>query len=511
MPRDISVISPVSGATLKIFPTPASDEITVIMAQARDAAEPWAAVPVPARARLCRQLVRIIARDADTIAAAVTACTGKTPVEALATDIYPCLEIMRYSLRRAPRVLQARAARLPLMFGPGTGYVEYRPYGVVLVIAPWNLPFQLSLVPVASAVLAGNAVILKPSEYTLTIGELVAQLFARAGFPAHLVQSVSGDGETGARLIAERPNKIFFTGSSGTGKKVMAAAAVGAIPVDLELGGKDPMIVCADADLERAAHAAVYGAFSNAGQVCVSVERLYVHETVHDAFIARLEEKAAALRVGSGFDDDIGAVTTAPQREIIRAHVEDAVRRGARLHGKLRTEGPYIHPVILSNVTHAMLVMREETFGPVLPVMRFSTEDEAVRLANDSPYGLNASVWTRDLARGRQIARRIQAGNCAVNTVLTNIGNPMLPFGGVKGSGFGRYHADEGLYAFCQPVSITVSARRSPRDINWFPYSRDLYEGLKTFLQVRYAGHGLWAAARRLVAALPRLRKIRRR
>lgn len=481
------------------------------MARARAAAEPWAAVPVPARARLCRQLVRLIAQDVDAITDTVTACTGKTPAEALTTDIYPCLDILQHALRRAPRLLKTRAARLPLMYGPGAGFVEYRPYGTVLVIAPWNLPFQLALVPTASAVLAGNAVILKPSEYTLTVGALIADLFARAGFPAHLVQAVGGDGATGAQLIESRPEKIFFTGSLLTGKKVMAAAAAGAIPVDLELGGKDPMIVCADADLERAANAAVYGAFSNAGQVCVSVERLYVDARVHDAFLALLEKKTAALRVGGGFDDDVGAVTTAPQREIIRAHVEDAVRRGAHLHGSLRGEGPYLHPVILSDVTHAMLVMREETFGPVLPVMRFATEDEAVRLANDSPYGLNASVWTRDRARGRQIARRIQAGSCAVNTVLTNIGNPALPFGGVKGSGFGRYHADEGLYTFCQPVSITVSARRSARDINWFPYSRDLYEGLKTFMQIRYAGEGVWAAARRIICALPRLRKIGRR
>jgi acyl-CoA reductase-like NAD-dependent aldehyde dehydrogenase len=311
---------------------------------------------------------------------------------------------------------------------------------------------------------------------------------------------VLGGPEVGQALVAARPDTIFFTGSVATGRRVMAAAAEHLIPVTLELGGKDPMIVFADATFERAVAGAAYGAFTNAGQTCVAIERAYVEEPIYESFVDAVTEAAGRLRVGS--EGDVGPIINPAQCTTIDAHVDDALERGARLTTERRREGSFYHPMVLRDVDHSMSVMTEETFGPVLPVMPFATEREAIELANDSCYGLNASVWTVDIDRARRVATSLVTGNCAINDVLTNIANPHMPFGGEKHSGMGRYHGPEGLRAFSRQKSVMVYAGRRAREINWFPYTPVGLRGLKAMIRALYEDKPVLGKARGMLGEL---------
>ncbi|OVE76571.1 hypothetical protein BVX98_05570 [bacterium F11] len=399
------------------------------------------------------------------------------------------------------------AKKTSLSFPKSRSLVEYHPLGTVLVVSPWNFPFQLSLVPICTALLAGNVVLLKASETTLAIGELIQSLLAQAGLPENVFTALPGDGKIGQKMIEEKPDLIFVTGSSATGQKIMEQASKNLIPVHLELGGKDPMLVFEDTPFERAVNAAVYGAFANAGQICVSVERLYVHENIEDKFTKAILHKTSQVRMGLSNDSDVGMMTTKRQVDVIKKQIEDAEKKGAVLLTPLRFEGNWVSPIVINKVTHDMLLMREETFGPVLPIMSFSSEEEAIKLANDSPFGLNASVWTKDLKKGRRIASQIQAGNCAVNDVVKNIGNPHLPFGGIKRSGFGRYHGKEGLRAFSRSMSIMINKGTAKRELNWFPYSSKLYKDLKIYLQFSYLKKNSLAALRNIWGTMKAYRK----
>ncbi|MBK8576045.1 MAG: aldehyde dehydrogenase family protein [Elusimicrobia bacterium] len=445
----------------------------------------WAQTTFKERADCLGRLRNLIIEEMDAIAGGLTSVTGKTPVEAVMTEIIPTVENLRYLEKNAAKFLSPEKRPTPFSYRHSSSHVERHPWGWVLILSPWNFPFQLSLVPMATALAAGNAVVLKPSELSTEVGKMIVSLFYRAGFPKEVVALAPGDGLVGQRLIDAKPDLIFLTGGTETGKKVMAAAAAHLIPVILELGGKDPMIVFDDAPFDRAVEAAVYGAFANAGQVCVSVERLYVQEGLR-----RLRGRAGGadqrLRVGQSMDDDMGPLTNPRQADIVNRHIDDALSKGARLATARWSKGPLLSPVVMTQTNHAMAVMTEETFGPVLPVMSFRTEEEAVALANDSRFGLNASVWTRDLDRGRRVAARLAVGNCAVNDVLKNIGNPHLPFGGIKHSGFGRSHGPEGLRAFTYEKSVMVNQGTARRELNWFPYSRAVYENLRVYLHMSF-------------------------
>jgi acyl-CoA reductase-like NAD-dependent aldehyde dehydrogenase len=492
----IEIRSPVTSKIIKTYPEAQDSDIVSCMQLARQAFPQWRDTPLGERLRRLRNLREIIAGSLEQIISSVAEVTGKVPLEILSSDIYSSLEILRYYELHSEKILKTRAAPTPAVFRHASSYVQYDPAGVALIISPWNYPLYLALAPMAAALAAGNTVVLKPSEVTLSVGELIGSLCGQAGFPQGVVQVVYGTGAAGAKLIGAGPDRIFFTGSAATGRKVMEAAAGELIPLVLELGAKDPMIVFEDAHFERAVRGAVYGAFSNSGQICVSVERLYVQRPIYDRFLEALEKEAAKVRVGSGMDADVGPLIFSPQARIIDDHIDDALRRGARLLGKRERRGFFYSPVLLADVNHTMKIMKEETFGPVLPVMPFTTEDEAVCLANDSVYGLNASVWTGDLEKGRRVAGRLDTGNCAINDVVKNIGNPYLPFGGVKHSGFGRYHAADGLLAFCNSKSVTVNTGKTDREINWFPYRPALYTSLKYFLQSAYGRAGIGARLR---------------
>jgi len=451
----------------------------------------WRQSSFPERVQYLRKMCGLIVTHLDQLIDIICADTGKVPVEAVTADLLTVVDYLKHVEKHGVKALRPKKVPTPMALFGRRSYVEYQPRGVVLVISPWNYPFQLSLIPLIAAVFAGNSVILKPSEVTPKVGAAIKRLCELCDFPPGVVQVALGGKDLGAELVQGRPDYIFFTGSVQTGKIIQQEAAKRLIPTTLELGGKDPMIVCADANLKRAAKGAVWGAFTNLGQVCMSVERLYVEQSVYDEFVGELVSEVSRLTQGAGADCDLGAMTWLGQVEVVKEHVNDALARGAKLITGLPPEqwdfsrGLFIPPMVLVNVTPEMKIMREETFGPVLPVMPFDEIDEAIRLANDSSFGLNASVWSRDLKKAHRIARELVSGNVVINDVIISVANPYLPFGGVKESGIGRYHGEIGLQAFCHERAVVVSRGRRKSELNWYPY-RGKLELFKKMVRLLY-------------------------
>lgn len=409
------------------------------------------------------------------------------------------LETMRYYESRAARILRSRKVGKPAFFFSGARFeTHYEPHGVALIFGPSNYPFQLSMVPAVTALAAGNAVVLKCSERTPETAALIARLFAAAGLPAGLVQVLHHGPEQSGALIDARPDIIFFTGSSHHGQMVAERAAKQLIPVILELGGKDASLVFADCHLERAVEGIAYGAFSNAGRVCVGVKRAYVEISIYDEFMAKLKQRTANLRVATGPDADLSPIAEEAV-PVLRARVEDALARGATLQFPRDRSAVGREPVLLTGVPTDARLLTEEYFGPVLCIAPFSDEAEAIELANESAFALSSSVWTRNRARARRVAMRLSAGSCAVNDVIRVIANPYAAFGGNRISGYGRYHGPEGLRAFSKVKTIMVADDRRAREINWFPFTSRTRQQLATLLQFRHASSGLAARLGRLL------------
>ncbi|MDX2168331.1 MAG: aldehyde dehydrogenase family protein, partial [Deltaproteobacteria bacterium] len=350
------------------------------------------------------------------------------------------------------------------------------------------------IVPIACALAAGNTVVYKPSEHTPLSG-LVEDLLAEAQLPPNWVQVVYGDGAVGAALVAEQPDKIFFTGSTRTGKRIMAQAAEHLIPVELELGGKDAMIVFADANLTRAAAGAAWGGLTTTGQSCTSVERIYVERPVYDAFRDELVRQVQRLvqRVDSDGDADLGAMTTDFQVQIVAEQVAAAKAQGAAFLTGAEWDGQsrLIPPMVVDRVSDDMAIAREETFGPLLPLLPFDREDEVVARANDSIYGLTASVWSKDLARAKRVARALTVGGVSINNVMATEANPALPFGGVKQSGFGRYKGTHGLHAFCNVKSVLIDKDSAKIEANWYPYTTEKYRLFNNLIDALFGTTGV--------------------
>jgi acyl-CoA reductase-like NAD-dependent aldehyde dehydrogenase len=488
---ELNVISALNGQVLQTYSTSTPEQIANCMAQARLAAGLWAAMPIQQRLRHLATLRSLLVQQMDTITDLLVTVTGKVKTEALLGELYPVLELLRYYEQHAAAILAPRsAATSPFAFPDAKASIERRPFGVVAVISPWNFPLQLTLNPMITALVTGNAVVFKTSELSVPVGDFIVSLCQQAGFPANLVQQVIGAGDVGASLLDNHPDLVFMTGGLQAGRAIMAKAAQYPIPVILELGGNDAMVVLEDANLKRVVKAAMYGAFSNSGQVCVSVERLYVQQSCYDSVVHALCQAVANISVGHGDQGDIGALSHLPQFETVKAHYDDAIAKGAKASNALELHGRYVRPVVLWNVNHQMRVMQEETFGALLPVMPFTHDAEAIALANESEFGLNASVWSQDIARAEHIARQLQVGNWAVNDVIKNIGHAGLPFGGVKRSGFGRYHGAEGLRQFTYTVSGLTSYSQLEDEPNWFPYSTQRYQEMRGFIDCLF-GQGL--------------------
>jgi len=475
-----AVVDPAGGATFAEVTLLDAQQAADAVAAAGQAFSAWAGLGFAGRGRLLLRLGQAIVDERDAIAALIAREQGKPEAEAHLVEIVPALAALKHLALGAEDALREEPveSELPL-FVHKEARLMHVPIGVVLVITPWNYPFSIALSGVATALAAGNTVVLKPAPATTLIGLRVGELCRKAGIPDGVVNVVAADDAVAAALVEDpRVGKIVFTGSVATGRKVMAAAARNLTPVVLELGGKDAAVVCRDADLDRAARGIVWGAFVNAGQTCASVERVYVEEPVAEAFVARVVDETRRLRVGDprSPDTDVGPLTLERQRRLVEEHVQDAVARGAKvLVGGARTEGPgwFYPPTVLVDVDHRMRVMREETFGPVLPIMRVASVEEAVALANDSEYGLTASGWTRDAGTARRLQRELLAGAVTINDHVTSFGEPTAPWGGFKHSGIGRTHGRAGLREMVQVkyVSRDTSGRA---DLWWFPYDGEM-------------------------------------
>jgi acyl-CoA reductase-like NAD-dependent aldehyde dehydrogenase len=473
----ISVENPATGEVIATVPVQSPDELDAMAQRARTAQPGWEAIGFDERGRVLRRAQKWMLDHAERILDVVVSESGKTHEDAQLADFGYTVSALGFWAKEAPKYLADE--RVPSWNNPVAAgkklIIRYAPFGLVGVIGPWNYPIANSFGDCIPALAAGNSVILKPSEVTPLSSLLMATMMKECGLPDGVFQVATGDGATGAAMI-ERVDCVMFTGSNRTGKAVMKAAAEALIPCYLELGGKDPMIVCADANLDRAANAAAFYSMNNAGQVCISVERAYVEAPVYDEFVEKVSENVRRLRQGApaGIGTvDVGAVTFPPQLEIVEEHVRDAVEKGARvLVGGHARSGPgrFYEPTVLVDVDHSMKIMREETFGPTLPIMRISDAEEGIRLANDSDYGLQASVWTGDVDRGQALARRIQAGVVCINDAQVNYTALNLPMGGWKASGLGTRHGANGIRKYTKVQSLLVTRRALKREPFMFPY-----------------------------------------
>ncbi|MDN3578635.1 aldehyde dehydrogenase family protein [Chitinimonas viridis] len=478
-------------------------EVAAVFDRARAAQTTIAALGLPQRLALLDRLGQVVLRRREEIIARVSQETGKCASDALLGEIFAVIDNLEYLRRHAAAVLADRKMPTPLAMLGKQSRVWYEPLGTILVIAPWNYPFYQAIVPISIAFAAGNAVVHKPSEYTPLAG-LVESILAEAGFAPDWAQVVYGNGQIGSACLAQAPDKLFFTGSIATGKRVMAQAAELLVPVELELGGKDPMLVFADANLERAVAGAMWGAFTNTGQSCTSIERCYVARPLHERFVARLVEQTSKLTLGTGPDHDIGSMTTPMQIAIVREHLADALAKGAMQHTGLDWDGvsPAIPPIVLTQVNHEMRVMQEESFGPFLPVMAFDGEAEAVRLANQTIYGLSACVWGDDKAQLERVARQLKVGNVSINNHMITEGNHALPFGGTKQSGIGRFKGEDGLRGFCNTKAVMVDGNSAKIEANWYPFTTAKYQALDK-MTVASRMRGLVGIIRFAMAGLP--------
>ena len=457
-----------------------ADDVVVSVQYARAAQPAWAALSYHERAAYVLRARELVLAQTDEIANLISRETGKPPMEAISMEIVPTLDLMNYFARNTEALLKRQKIDIGQYGVLGrSSYIFYKPLGVVGIISPWNFPWATPLDEIVMALMAGNAVVVKPSELTPLTALKIGEIFKQVGLPKGVLEIVTGDGSTGAAVVEAGVDKIMFTGSVATGKRVAEAAARRLTPVVLELGGKDPMIVLDDAKLENAARAAIWGAFCNSGQACASIERCYVHESIAQQFIDLVVKETRALRQGQPTVEgvDVGAMTNERQLQIVERHVSDAVKKGARVQtGGSRVKdgkGWFHEPTVVTNVDHSMELMTEETFGPVLPIMTFKTDDDAVRLANDSIYGLTAAVFTSDIRRGRALAERIDAGTVMINEVVYTHAVAQTPWGGVKQSGYGRTHGRLGLLEMVTPQHIHANAFPAVPDVWWFRYTKE--------------------------------------
>ncbi len=484
----IPFINPANNEQFGEVPMATQQQVADARREMEAASKIWAVKPVKERVRLLRQLQKLIIDQADEITAVMNKDNGKSRQDAL-TEVFVTVDLMNQYLKHAPHWLRRRRVSSGLQFFKRC-YVEPKPHGVVSVIGPWNFPFVLMLPPIMSALLAGNTVLAKPSEVTGATGVLLEELFSQVPELAPFVRFLHGNGRVGAGIVASNPDLIYLTGSVETGKKIMQAAAENLTPVIFELGSKDPMIVLEDADIESAAKWGVWGAFFNTGQACISVERVYVVEPVYDQFVQAVLAETEKVKVGysPAIDNplDVGPITFQRQFDIIDDHMQDALDKGAQVAIGGQKDGMFMEPTVVLNVDHGMKLMREETFGPIMPIMKVESEAHAIQLANDSDMGLGASVWSQDIKRAERVAHQIETGSVNINDTITHFVIPNLPFGGVKQSGNGRAHGEEDLLQFTNSHAYAVGNSPSPYDIATILRTPGTYETNKAIMKVAF-------------------------
>lgn len=498
MSRSDETIStrPATEAALGRVPVHSVDDLHRRLAHANAAQPAWAALPVKQRVAAMLRVRDYLVAHADELAGTISRENGKTRTDALATEVMPAAFAVTYYARNAKRFLKPRRLRgSSLLLANKVSWLRGVPWGVVGIISPWNYPFGIPFSEVVMALLAGNAVILKVASQTPLVGLALEKCLQAGGLPEGVFTLLNMPGPViGKAMLEAGIDKLFFTGSVTAGKWLMAEAAETLTPLCLELGGNDPMLVCPDADLHRAANGAVWAGLSNCGQSCAGVERVYVHAEVYDEFLGLLAERVEALRIGVDTEAnvDLGAMTTKAQVETVRSHIEDALAKGAKVYAQskvpLPSPGNFLSATVLTEVNHSMRVMREETFGPVLAVMKVDDMDQAVALANDSNLGLTASVWSRNRRAAVQLASRLQAGVLMINDHLMSHGLPETPWGGFKQSGIGRTHGELGFAEMTQSQCLVDD--RLPwlkKNLWWYPNGPEVYAALHGMLDFQFA------------------------
>ncbi len=488
--------NPVTGEILGYSALTPVGEIKNIVARARLAQESWARISLRQRKIYLKRVLRYLADHAAEIAEVISKDNGKVRIDALAAEVLPAAMSISYYLRKARKFLKTtKCGTGNLMLANKRSRIRRAPFGVIGIISPWNYPFAIPFSEVVMALLAGNSVVLKTASETQMVGRKLEECFLAARLPEGIFNYVNLPGKVaGDALLEAGVDKIFFTGSVAVGKYLMNKASATLTPLVLELGGNDPMIVCEDADLERAAGGAVWAGLSNAGQSCAGVERIYVDEKVYEPFLNILKTKVEALRIGldSNHESDIGAMTTQRQIDTVNKHIADALEKGATIFAQSKTPEDinlhnFLPATVLTNVNHEMLVMKDETFGPVLGVMPFKTIAEAVELANDSYLGLTASVWSRKRRKAIAIGRQIKAGALTINDHLMSHGLAETPWGGFKQSGIGRTHGKLGFDEMTQPqVIVNDILPFAKKNMWWPPYSQTIFQGLSGLVTFLY-------------------------
>jgi acyl-CoA reductase-like NAD-dependent aldehyde dehydrogenase len=505
--------SPSTGQKVGSVETITPSKVQKIVDEVAEVQPFWAALSFDDRARYFRRAADVLLSEIDEIAELLSNEQGKPRVESYTMELLPTVDALRWIADAGPEILADEKQSMPQVFlKTKKAHLSYEPIGVVGVIAPWNYPWSIPFGEVAIALMCGNGVVLKPASLTPLLGEKIREVFEKAGFPEGLIRVVHGGGRIGDALTKSSAGKIFFTGSVEVGYKVGQVAAKQMKGCVLELGGKDPMIVCPDADLANAISGCVWGGFANAGQTCSGIERVYVHKDVADEFIAGVVRETERLQVGDPLDWDveIGPMVSEDQADIVVELVDDAVKSGAKLHtggelkpaelkklgGGKKLKGRFIAPVVLTGVTHEMRIMKEEVFGPVVPIVVVDSEEEAIRLANDSEFGLGSSIWTKDRKKGERMAKQIEAGMVWINDHSFSHGACQCAWGGVKDSGLGRSHSKFGFYE-CVNIKQVAYEPGYTRDFWWQPYDETLGKAVQASAKLLYSRDGGRLAALR--------------
>jgi acyl-CoA reductase-like NAD-dependent aldehyde dehydrogenase len=501
-PDQLESFNPATGERLGGVPITPPEEVQAVVDAVAKVQPFWAQLRLEDRGRYLERAAQVLIDESDEIRDLIVREQGKPRNEAFAMEVLPTIDALSWIARAGQQILADEKIPMPQVFlKTKSSAFTYEPLGVMGIISPWNYPWSIPFGEVALALMAGNGVVLKPASLTPLIGERIGRVFERAGFPEGLVRVIHGPG-TGSALVTSSVAKVFFTGSVETGRSVGEKCAQRLKGSVLELGGKDPMLVLADANVDHAIAGALWGGFANAGQTCSGIERVYVMREVADRFIEGVVAGAEALRVGDplGWETEIGPMVSREQFDTVRELVDDAVANGATLRCGGAAEAPagldgaFYAPTVLTEVGHDMRIMREEIFGPVLPIITVDSEDEAVALANDSEFGLGASVWTSDRGRGERIARELQSGMVWINDHMFSHGACQCSWGGVKESGLGRTHSKFGLYE-CVNIKLRVWEGSAVKDAWWHPYDETLGKALRQSAKILYGRPSIRAAA----------------